>query len=644
MIKNYSGLGFKNQNYATTVSFGMTTPQKNLEANKNQNNNSIGRQDLQDRNYNVLLLNSKTRGVKQVSFGLKDFSNPTLEEKVNMLYSFLPDPKTTDSNEKRPAILIGKNFDEGLSFIKDKNFKRQSGLKLTGFFHFIEADVPNYMLISKIKQQGKVLPEVYNVNGNTTVFNNKKSVHIGVGRTPVNTSLKFRPLTEDFEVGCGDKKLFTLEASKKPDKTEQEFFSQIYHDRNVLNAEPIFVRMDDEDDKSEPSLPKALDDVANSTLGKDGDNPLDVDKIAKDNQWDFPDDMESSDKGAPPPFPWHPNSQMNPNARVNTSNNQHPASKEDGAINIPLLDRNSLPNITFDDVILPAAKKQEIIAATCIPFKHPEIARVMKRKPTRNVLLTSPPGCGKTMMAQAIAKESGFNFIEIKGSELSGKYVGETEKNVKALFEKARQNTPCIIFWDEIDAAGSSRTSGESSGSQAHNNGLTAMLTQMQGINSEANKGIVVIAATNRPDILDPALLRPGRFDKIVAIDLPDEEACHKILSVNNKGRKIDSDFDSKEMAKKLHENKASGADINFVCEEAVEECLTRSGVTEKAIETDEDLTPMLENLSLGKSDFEKAFNKFVERNNAKEKSGLDKQHNPMGFVWGQELATASKN
>ncbi|XP_665477.1 ATPases of the AAA+ class [Cryptosporidium hominis TU502] len=158
----------------------------------------------------------------------------------------------------------------------------------------------------------------------------------------------------------------------------------------------------------------------------------------------------------------------------------------------------------------------------------------MKIKPPSGVLLYGPPGCSKTLMAKAVATESKMNFISVKGPELFSKWVGESEKSIREIFRKARQNSPCIIFFDEIDAIGVNRES-MSNTSDVSTRVLSQMLNEMDGITT--NKQVIVIGATNRPDLLDSALLRPGRLDRIIYIGLPDSKARKKILNIYLKSK-----------------------------------------------------------------------------------------------------------
>jgi len=171
------------------------------------------------------------------------------------------------------------------------------------------------------------------------------------------------------------------------------------------------------------------------------------------------------------------------------------------------------------------------------PRKYSDIMRKWNIKPQKGVLLYGPPGCSKTMTAQAVATTYDLNFIAVKGAELISMYVGESERAVREVFRKARQAAPCIIFFDEIDAIGSERESGGTKGL----NVLTTLLNEMDGF--EAMKDVLVLAATNKPEVLDPALLRPGRFDQHVYVGLPDQKARRDIIELSLRNVRVSADL-----------------------------------------------------------------------------------------------------
>jgi transitional endoplasmic reticulum ATPase len=185
-------------------------------------------------------------------------------------------------------------------------------------------------------------------------------------------------------------------------------------------------------------------------------------------------------------------------------------------------------------------------------------------RPIRGILLVGLPGTGKTLCAKAVATESEANFISIKGPEVLSKWVGESEKAIKEIFRKARMAAPSIIFIDEIDAIASSRGSGDE-GSRVGERVVNALLTEMDGLQNLKN--VVVLAATNRPDIIDPALLRSGRFDKTVQTPQPDEKTRKEIFGVHTRSMPLSENVDLAFLAKRS--DGYSGADIEGVCREA---------------------------------------------------------------------------
>jgi transitional endoplasmic reticulum ATPase len=222
-----------------------------------------------------------------------------------------------------------------------------------------------------------------------------------------------------------------------------------------------------------------------------------------------------------------------------------------------------VPKITWNDVGGLSDVKQSLIEAVEWPLSKPEIFKRLGIHTPRGILLYGPPGTGKTLLAKAVAHESKANFISIKGPEVMSKWVGESEKAVRELFKKARQVAPTIVFLDELDAIAPRR--GTYSGSHVTDSVVNQMLTSIDGL--ESMEGVVVIGATNRPDIIDPGLLRPGRFDRLIFTPAPDQDARHAIFRIHTKDMPLEKDVDIEELAK-LTEN-YSGADIEALCREA---------------------------------------------------------------------------
>jgi len=223
-----------------------------------------------------------------------------------------------------------------------------------------------------------------------------------------------------------------------------------------------------------------------------------------------------------------------------------------------------IPNVRWNDIGGLEDVKKKLKEAVELPLKNPEIFQKMGIRTPKGILLYGAPGTGKTLLAKAVATESEANFISIKGPEVLSKWVGESEKAIRELFRKARLSAPCIIFIDEIDAIAPVR-GGVDEGTHVTERMVNTLLLEMDGV--EQLKNIVVIAATNRPDILDPALLRPGRFDNIIEIPLPDEKTRLEILKVHTRKMPLDKDVDLELIATKL--TNMTGADIEGLVREA---------------------------------------------------------------------------
>jgi len=222
------------------------------------------------------------------------------------------------------------------------------------------------------------------------------------------------------------------------------------------------------------------------------------------------------------------------------------------------------PNVKWEDIGGLEEPKQQLMETVEWPLRYAALYKHMNAVPPKGILLYGPPGTGKTLLAKAVATESQANFISVKGPEFLSKWVGESEKAVRETFRKARQAAPCVIFLDEIDAVAPVR--GLATDSGVTERVISQLLTEMDGL--EALHNVVVIAATNRPDIVDPALLRPGRFDRLVYIGPPDLEARKEILKIHAKGKPLEKDVDLDKLAAKM--TNYTGAEIAAVCNEAV--------------------------------------------------------------------------
>ena len=240
------------------------------------------------------------------------------------------------------------------------------------------------------------------------------------------------------------------------------------------------------------------------------------------------------------------------------------------------------PNVCWGDVGGLEDTKQELIEAVEWPLKFPERFKKMGVRPPRGVLMYGPPGTGKTLLAKAVAKESEANFILVNGPEVLSKWVGDSEKAIRKVFEKARQASPTIIFFDEIDSI-APRRGRDNSGSGVTERVVNQLLTEIDGL-QEMND-VVVIGATNRPDIMDPALLRPGRFDRIVFTPLPEDKARSAIFKIHTSGMPLAKDVKIESLASKA--KNYVGSDIEGVCREAAMLALRRDSETEEVCNKD---------------------------------------------------------
>ncbi|WP_049983174.1 CDC48 family AAA ATPase [Halorubrum sp. BV1] len=223
-----------------------------------------------------------------------------------------------------------------------------------------------------------------------------------------------------------------------------------------------------------------------------------------------------------------------------------------------------VPDVTWDQVGGLDDTKERLRETIQWPLEYPEVFEELDMQAAKGVLMYGPPGTGKTLLAKAVANESESNFISIKGPELLNKYVGESEKGVREVFSKARENAPTIVFFDEIDSIATER--GTNSGdSGVGERVVSQLLTELDGL--ESLEDVVVIATTNRPDLIDSALLRPGRLDRHVHVPVPDEEARRKILAVHTRRKPLADDVDLDTLARKMEGY--VGADIEAVAREA---------------------------------------------------------------------------
>ncbi len=275
------------------------------------------------------------------------------------------------------------------------------------------------------------------------------------------------------------------------------------------------------------------------------------------------------------------------------------------------------PNISWEDIGGLEKTKEALIEAVEWPIRNPESFKNIGIRPPRGILLYGPPGTGKTLLAKAVAKESEANFIQVKGPSLLSMWVGESEKGIRKVFERARQVAPCIVFFDEVDALAGRR--GVEVGARVTERVLNQLLAEMDGL--EEIKGVTIIAATNRPDMLDPALLRPGRFDRVILVDVPDAESRKKIFEVHTKNTPMASDVNIKDLVA-MTENFV-GADIEGFIREAAMNALRRD-INSKEVswkDYDEALKKTKPSVS---SETAKAYKKIEEYYLKKVKSGME--------------------
>ncbi len=262
------------------------------------------------------------------------------------------------------------------------------------------------------------------------------------------------------------------------------------------------------------------------------------------------------------------------------------------------------PSETWDDIGGLNEVIDELREVVEWPLKYPELYKHLKSKPPNGIMLYGRPGTGKTLIAKALANESEVNFISVKGPEFLSKWVGESEKAVRETFRKARSAAPCIIFFDEIDAIAGVR--GRNIGSSVMEQVVSQLLTEMDGL--EGLKDVILLAATNRADMLDPALLRSGRFGKHIEIPMPDEKARKEIFKIHLRGKPLKESISIENMAKEL--DGFTGADIAAICEEATL-IRIRKAIADPALDTHTEEN--LKAIKIGPDDFRQAMDKVLK-------------------------------
>ncbi|CAI4633626.1 putative AAA family ATPase RIX7 [Saccharomyces cerevisiae S288C] len=301
----------------------------------------------------------------------------------------------------------------------------------------------------------------------------------------------------------------------------------------------------------------------------------------------------------------------------------------------------TVPDVTWANVGALQRVRLELNMAIVQPIKRPELYEKVGISAPGGVLLWGPPGCGKTLLAKAVANESRANFISIKGPELLNKYVGESERSIRQVFTRARASVPCVIFFDELDALVPRR---DTSLSESSSRVVNTLLTELDGLNDR--RGIFVIGATNRPDMIDPAMLRPGRLDKSLFIELPNTEEKLDIIKTLTKshGTPLSSDVDFEEIIRNEKCNNFSGADLAALVRESSVLALKRKFFQSEEIQSvlDNDLDKEFEDLSVGvsgeeiivtMSDFRSALRKIKPSVSDKDRLKYDRLNKKMGLT-----------
>ena len=268
------------------------------------------------------------------------------------------------------------------------------------------------------------------------------------------------------------------------------------------------------------------------------------------------------------------------------------------------VDLSRIPRVTYDDIGDLDEAKQKIREMVELPLKHPELFRRLGIEPPKGILLYGPPGCGKTLLAKAVATESDAYFIAINGPEIMSKFYGESEQRLREIFEEAKKHAPAIIFIDEIDAIAPKR---EEVTGEVEKRVVAQLLALMDGL--EARGDVIVIGATNRPNALDPALRRPGRFDREIEIGVPDKQGRYEILLVHTRNMPLSKDVNLRRIAEITHG--FVGADLAALCREAAMKALRRI-LPKIDLEQDKISTEILEQIEVTMEDFMKAFREIT--------------------------------
>jgi ribosome biogenesis ATPase len=306
----------------------------------------------------------------------------------------------------------------------------------------------------------------------------------------------------------------------------------------------------------------------------------------------------------------------------------------------------TIPDVSWDNVGALNRIRMELHMCIVQPIKKPEIFQRVGITAPAGVLMWGPPGCGKTLLAKAVANESRANFISIKGPELLNKYVGESERAIRQVFQRARASVPCIIFFDELDALVPKR---DNSLSESSSRVVNTLLTELDGLNDR--KGVFVIGATNRPDIIDPAMIRPGRLDKSLYIELPTEEERLDILQtlIKSNGTPVDASVNLKEIVSHPKCRNFSGADLSSLVREAGVIALKKRFFNSKVdvldksefVNEDDDISS---DIYVGSDDFLTALHNIKPSVSDKDRIKYDKLNKRIGPVVEDTTNTANDN
>ncbi len=259
--------------------------------------------------------------------------------------------------------------------------------------------------------------------------------------------------------------------------------------------------------------------------------------------------------------------ELEPSARVAVNNSLSIVKRLDDEADVraKVMQVEESPDVGYEDIGGLTDELNEVRETVELPLKNPDLFDTVGIEPPSGVLLHGPPGTGKTLMAKAVARQTDATFIKMAGSELVHKFIGEGAKLVRDLFQVAREHEPAVVFIDEIDAIASKRTDSKTSGDAEVQRTMMQLLSEMDGFEDRGD--VRIIAATNRFDMLDRAILRPGRFDRLIEVPLPDEEGREKIFKIHTRNMSVDDDLDYEHLAR--DSEGMSGADIRAVCTEA---------------------------------------------------------------------------